>query len=229
LNIDEDLALLITLIEKPVKKFADVNYIVDNLEKINHLIDLLKTLTFNYIDLLTLLASKIKIENTSSNKLLYRFGDKPDKFYLIFKGKVSSLLPKEMKMDLSEDDYIHYLVNLKNNNENELVNLLTNKCPFSLKDRVFEHWLKNSGSLNQKASKQLTQYLEDINIKPSLFKKLDPSVSSVDKYIEFTKPERDSDSYKKRDISVYIYQETKLLKEGDIFGDFSSSNLAQKR
>ena len=54
--------------------------------------------------------------------ILYRTGETDNKFYFILKGRISALKPKKIISEISFDDYILYLIKLKQNNEINLLN-----------------------------------------------------------------------------------------------------------
>ena len=73
------------------------------------------------------IASRLKYEKYEKNQIICKYGDKADKFYIIFKGKVIFLVPKMNKHYLSEEEYLEYLLNLRQKGEIELVNNIINK------------------------------------------------------------------------------------------------------
>ena len=74
-------------------------------------------------ELLFNIASKLKYEFIEKNKLICRFGDKSNKFYLIIKGKVIFYIPKLIKQYFSQEEYIKFLLNLRINDENALIKI----------------------------------------------------------------------------------------------------------
>ena len=72
-------------------------------------------------DLLSRVSTHIKYEKHPKNKVLMRFGDKGDKYYIILSGSVSILIPHEQVTHLSVVDYMKYLILLYIGKENELL------------------------------------------------------------------------------------------------------------
>ena len=69
-----------------------------------------------------------------TNQILFKIGEKGDKFFLILKGKVSVLIAKDLKLEMSEDEYFDYISNLMTNNETYMVNacIYANKLIYPL-------------------------------------------------------------------------------------------------
>ena len=220
-----------TILEKPLKKLTEINFIMEYLSKFKDLMNLLKSHTSNFTDLLYYLSIKIKIQNLPSNQVVFRYGERTDKFYIIFKGTVSVLLPVEFKIELSEDEYFIYLATLRKNYEIELINILLNRNYYPIKDKIFELWLRNQNQMIQKFSKQSFTIMESSEIYNPIGLKGSEDKGSIENYIEITKPKRFSiyDYCKRKEIIVFTFKEIKKLFEGDKFGDFGFSNLTQKR
>ena len=72
-------------------------------------------------DLLSRVSTHIKYEIHSKNKVLMRYGDKGDKYYIILSGSISILIPHEQVTHLSVIDYMKYLILLYIGKENELL------------------------------------------------------------------------------------------------------------
>ena len=51
------------------------------------------------------------------DSILYRAGEIDNKFYFVIKGRISELKPKRINIEMSLDDYILYLIELKRNQE----------------------------------------------------------------------------------------------------------------
>ena len=87
-----------------------INKIEEDLEtneSLNTLINtFIKNLTFRYFE---------------KDSILYHTGEIDNKFYFIIKGRISSLKPIKSIEEISFDNYILYLIDLKNNKEIELL------------------------------------------------------------------------------------------------------------
>lgn len=75
----------------------------------------------NYDELMTRIALHLKYERANENKLLFKFGDKGDKYYIILNGKIAILIPHEEEIHLSLIDYIKYLIVLYLHRENDIM------------------------------------------------------------------------------------------------------------
>ena len=98
-------------------------------------------LIMNYIDLLPNFISSVKDKNeefyqqtllnistnleyffAEKNKVLFRFGEFGDTFYIIVKGECAVAVPKSEVLQLTENEYVEYLLTLRINDEIELLN-----------------------------------------------------------------------------------------------------------
>jgi CRP-like cAMP-binding protein len=72
------------------------------------------------------------------HKILFRTGDRGDKFFIIFKGKVSILKPQSRIESMTISDYINYLTHLRETNEKYLlektIEANEDKFPISMQD-----------------------------------------------------------------------------------------------
>ena len=233
MNEEDEFNLFLSIIEKQSKKLNEIHFVMEYLCKFKELINLLKSHTSNYQDFLYFLSIKMKIQNKLSKNIVFRYGDKTDKFYIILKGCVSILLPEESKIEMNEQEYFLYLMTLRKYNEFELIHQLLNKNFFPIKERLFEQWLKNHNTPQIKLPHCLLN-LNYIDINDYISKKSSDITFNhftIDEYIENSRPKLISRIHnaKRKVITILIYKEIKQLKEGDKFGDFGFSNLTQKR
>ena len=124
-------------------------------ESLQHIISYLKSLT-NFMNIISKeknmkLSEKI-IEQISlhlqhryipKNNIVCRYGEKGDTFYIILKGKVIFLIPKPYKCYLTLEEYIIYLMQLRINNEYELINnlIIQNKSIYPIDDDHLDSYL----------------------------------------------------------------------------------------
>ena len=127
--------------EKVFELFHYLNPFSENLKKIKHDID-------SYEKLLTKLIYVFKYENYKQNNLIFRFDDISDKFYLILKGEVDFLVPNEEILELTIEEYLIYLMRLRNYNEDFLLSQTIQKNieKFKLSERDFDMWIKRAYS-----------------------------------------------------------------------------------
>ena len=69
-----------------------------------------------YFKLLKYVAENVSYEKYSAKKLLMRFGDKGDKFYIVLHGLVSILIPIKLNMKVTFNEYSRYIALLNNSN-----------------------------------------------------------------------------------------------------------------
>ena len=102
----------------------------------------------SYEKLLTKLIYVFKYEYYKKNNLIFRFDDSSDKFYLILKGEVDFLVPNEEIIELTIEEYLIYLLRLRNNNEEFLLSQTIQKNieKFKLSERDFDMWVKRAYS-----------------------------------------------------------------------------------
>ena len=91
----------------------------------------------------------MKYYETESNELILQQGDRGDIFFLILKGKVSIIILKNKTYELTEEQFICYLLECKKYNQNEIIRqcINLNSQSFSLEEN-FESLFK--GLLNKK-------------------------------------------------------------------------------
>ena len=94
----------------------------------------------------------LRHEFIPKNNLVCRFGEKGEKFYIILKGKVIFLVPKPDKCYLNLEEYIIYLMQLRRNNELELLKnlIIQNKYYYQIDNDDFDFYIKNEYSKYQK-------------------------------------------------------------------------------
>ena len=128
-----------------------------NQEMINHIKTYLKTMPslMNIIskeqnaglseNLIEEISIHLRHEYIPRNNLVCRFGERGEKFYIILKGKVTFLVPKLIKCYLNFEEYITYLMQLRKNDEFELLNnlLVQNRILYPFEDDDLDEFLLN--------------------------------------------------------------------------------------
>jgi len=71
-------------------------------------------------ELLTTISFYLSYTVIERNSVLFRYGEKGDKFYIILKGSVDILIAKERKVRTSEFEYMTYLATLRKYHETEI-------------------------------------------------------------------------------------------------------------
>ena len=92
--------------------------------------------------LLYSLSSFLKLEKRPQNSILFKFGNKGNKFYIVIKGELSVLILKETKVELNTVDYFIHLLLLKSLKEDELLKktlMANNKIGIKIDEINFEY------------------------------------------------------------------------------------------
>lgn len=161
------------------------------------------------VELLFKVAKYIQCDNYQNNQIIFRLGDEGDKFYLISKGKVSILIKKEIKLKITQQEYLNHLMFLYNSNEMELLKLtIESNCLLNVKWNIPEFLITN----NKKENQQIT------------------IVPSIQGYINSMIPKvSNMNNSNSKELSVWCYFNVCDLKEGQTFGDVALSSLNTKR
>ena len=142
-------------IKKMLNDSEMINYILTKTKKSENDILILKLFlclmnflsslkgNFNIDKLLNSLSSHLKLEKKNKNTLIFRQGNKGNKFYIILEGEVSVLIPKEMenKVEISFKRYFLHLMLLKILKEDELIKKIITanaKIKYHFDDRDFD-------------------------------------------------------------------------------------------
>ena len=83
-------------------------------------------------DIIREIASEYKDEKYELNKVVFRYGDEADRYFIINEGEVSLYFPFTETVDMNIDEYFIYILRLRRYNEIEMLNdvLLLNKGEF---------------------------------------------------------------------------------------------------
>ena len=186
------------------------------------------------------IASRLKYEKYEKNKIICKYGDIADRFYLILKGKVIFLVPKKNKHYLSEEEYIEYLLKLRKEGENELVShmLKDNQLIFYLGED-FDEFVLNSLEKHEKnkeniySKKIYNLFYEFKKFKEKEQKKIN-EIIDIQEYIKNTLIlSYDNPEYaklkKKKLITIYEYEKTNIFEDGYSFGAVGANNKTNKR
>ena len=87
-----------------------------------------------------------KSEFVPKGKIVFKYGDNADKFYLIHEGKIDIFFPYYETNTLTEEEFFVFLLRLKRFDENEMLNnvLLLNQNIFLFDDYNFDLWIKKA-------------------------------------------------------------------------------------
>ena len=100
------------ILKKINKKIIENEILKTYFLTFDKLVNLFLPLNVNINDIMTRLVGMIKYEKKGKNKILFKEGDKGDKFYIILKGEVGILIPQEKIIKCCPSEYLKYLINL---------------------------------------------------------------------------------------------------------------------
>ena len=210
-------------------------------------------------DLLKNVSFVIRSEIADKHKVLFRLGDIGEKFYIILKGTVAILVPREIKVELSEENYYKYLIKLRKYGETELLSrtIFINKFIYPLHERDFDVWMKNRLELNKKI--MMGSAVTEANVmnetagKKSFYSrtsrstlKLDKDLSevvssihdsialesqtlSIEEYIHRITPDNYNNHYESKLVTIFTYYHVNSLSKGECFGDIALDSVSHKR
>ncbi len=94
--------------------------------------------------ILSNLTQTLQYEYIPKNKIICKYGQKTEKFFLILKGQVDILVPNEEEIELTEEEYFSYLLNLRIYNENYLLKKIISKnyLTFLMEEKNLDEWIK---------------------------------------------------------------------------------------
>lgn len=106
--------------------------------------------------LLMNIAMQIKCEKMKSGNIIFKYGERGNKFYVIMKGTVSILIPKENKIKLTLIDYVIFLMRLVICKEKEMLSrtITANKTLYNLTEKDVEIFTHQIVKKLKKASKE---------------------------------------------------------------------------
>lgn len=130
-------------------------------------LELIKQKSSDVEELLFNIASSLRYESVDACNTIFQYGEKANKFYIILKGKVANLIPEKQTLDLTQEEYFNYLINLKKANELDLLYkcIILNKNLFILEEEE-ANWLLGK-TISLKGRKHSTP-LEDFLFKLSV-------------------------------------------------------------
>ncbi len=160
-------------------------------------------------------------------------GEKGENFYIILEGTVSVLKPKEVRIEISEEEYLLYLAKCKKYEEFDIIQhcMSVNKSVFNI-DEDWINWLKS------KERNLSAEIILKLNRKSEFFMQLNKESSNENNKLSVS-----SDEYMKRiglvklneskgqEKLVTIYQYQKIVKKftGGKFGELRSEKNNMKR
>ena len=180
----------------------------------------------------------MKYEYFNKNTVMFKYGDKGDKFYIILKGKIGFLIPQKVKLKLNEEEYLINLVHLYQNGEFELVKhiMLINQQTFDFGDDFEKFILENVSEFYKKNGKykySIRAYQKLIEISKNNFQiksKVTTDNISIKDYIDMNRIINGRESSKmKKQIILFYYQHVNNFEDGQTFGYMALESKNNKR
>ena len=151
--------IIIFILKKINKRFAENEILKIYFLKNEKLVAMFKPLNVNINDMMRKLVSQIKYEKKLKDNILFKEGDKGDKFYIILKGEVGILIQQEKIFNCTPIEYLKYLMILFLYTEKSLISKMIysnrdiinydDKCFFSIMDAFkYYHFYKNFTPIN---------------------------------------------------------------------------------
>ena len=187
-----------------------LNYIISYLKSLPSFMNIISKeknlkLSENLIEQISL---NLHHEYIPKNNLVCRYGERGEKFYIILKGRVNFFVPKPNKCYLNFEEYILYLMQLRRNNEFELINnlLVQNRIFYHIEDDNLDDFLIN----------ELQEYYK-------YFRRFKKSNTKITSHMDFNnklsnKGDINDDNTKKdfisntRNINIDNYEENEKMK-----------------
>ena len=240
-NLFEITAFILSKTQRNENELKILESYLHSLKKFVSLLDVEK-------DELNLLLRKISIyikgEKFQSGKMVFRFGDKGTKFYLILKGSVSVMILKEKKIKLTFYEYIVHLVKLYAIGEVELMIKIVkaNKNIYDIKESEIIEFVNR---YNQKIELELdpnNNYLlkfDEIDIKNitetlnDIYFQIEQVYNNSNEYINIIFPfninEKNFQNFNQKQLIIYSYFEITKSYPGEFFGEFALEKQGVKR
>ena len=98
---------------------------------------------YNLQKILYCLSNELNYEYFEKNKIIYKNGDIPDKYYILLKGEVDIIVPNEIEVMMTEFEYYFYILRLYRFQEHSLLQKVLNKNYnlYPLNKKLLEDWI----------------------------------------------------------------------------------------
>ena len=106
----KSLEIIAYILNKTQRNENELKIICSYLEKLNKFITLLNVDKDDLESLLKNLSVHLKCEKYAKGKVVFRYGEKGHKFFIVLKGSVNILILKENKIRLTFFEYINHLI-----------------------------------------------------------------------------------------------------------------------
>jgi CRP-like cAMP-binding protein len=221
------------VLTKPFKSTSEILLIATYLFTLSSFTNFFKKAFTNYDEVIYRISYQMTYETLQKDKLMFRSGDKGEKFYIILKGKVSICLAKERTVELSDCDYIKYLAKLKKHSELELLNkcISVNRVIYPIWDDNFDTFLQKAKYMGKKFSPRNSEIIDETisyleNKGDECYENI-----SLEEYMKLFVP--DARKYTDMDetykLTIFEYSNVTILQTGDKFGDIALDNKSHRR
>jgi CRP-like cAMP-binding protein len=240
---EKSLDVLIDILKKENRTGLDINIIYIYLKQLTEFMNKLQASDSNQDELIYKISLALKHQHVDENRLIFKYGDRGDCFYILLKGKIDILKPTEHKIMMSEEEYIRYILKLKKNDEIELVNAVMNlnRNIFSIDD-VLENWLNENNNANKSTiyhkksflhsmlSKDIEETMKIMNSRKFKSEINDTEVT-VEEYIRKSTADVNlkNNEVERKQVTVITYIPIHTLRKGDQFGEQALESALQKR
>ena len=200
------------IIKKEEKDDNDIFILVTFLKTLSHVIDnisLSKYHTESLKSLLVNISINLKYLEIENNLFLFRIDDIGKEFYIILAGEVFVLLPKYFQVEMTESEYLSYLIFLVKYNEKHLFNnsFKKNRQLYPMAETFVKERAK--------------KYLDLPNSKIPF--ELYLSYLSGEKRIPIHEKIKSSE-HNKKEVTICGYFKIAELREGNCFGEVAFKN-----
>jgi len=228
--------------------------IIDYLKTLSEFIKLLEQNSSSLEELLFEISHSLTYERLQASNIVFQYGDKAKKFYIILKGKVAILLPEKITMSISQEEYYKYLLTLKKLGELEILEkcLKLNKNIYPIKEEEMEWFLGKVMTLKgRKFNTPLQDFLFKLSVREytNKFKNDDFDLwqanllninskansegqLNADEYIKSLSPNTlnlESFLNEVKEVNIFLFNKVSTLDKGNKFGDVALISASQKR
>ena len=134
------LDIICFILKKNNKRNNEIEILKIFFLKIEKLVAMFKPLNVSINDMMGKLVGRIKYEKKIKNSILFKEGDKGDKFYIILKGEVGILIQQEKLINCTPIEYLKYLMILYLYTEKSLISkmIYANRDTINFDDKCFQ-------------------------------------------------------------------------------------------
>jgi CRP-like cAMP-binding protein len=195
---------MLDIMKKEYRSDDDNKKIICYLRNMNEFLEILKKQSENSKESLINVADAIRGLCLPAYQPLFRYGEKGNAFYIIFKGSVNVIIPNQKEYILSKEEYLEYLALLSHYGETEVLKKCLNLNKFVT--NITENDIRDYILKNRKKFTTITDYFTTDftqNLKPVV---------------------RDLKMDKRKAFQIFTFHQVKQLVTGDIFGDLALEN-----